>query len=98
MSSNDDFFAPPAFDPAAGLQNLRRSLRDLRQLSERGGNFELRGRAVADFAIEGQAIQARLARQPAHVPQWDTRLLKSSADVRQLVDEVKKRLARWSDE
>ena len=96
--SDDDFFAPPAFDPAAGLQSLRRSLRDLRQLGERTGNFELRGQAVAEFAIDGAAIRAKLAKRPAHVPQWDEHLLKSSADVRRFVDEVKRRLARWSDE
>ena len=46
--SNDDsagFFAPPAFKPAEALVQLRRSLRDLRGLSERGLRPYMRGLA-----------------------------------------------------
>ena len=31
-------------------------------------------------------------------PEWDTVVLKGAADTRKLVDEVKKRLARWERE
>jgi hypothetical protein len=31
-------------------------------------------------------------------PDFEMRTLKSGAEVRQLIDEMKKRLARWSDE
>ena len=96
--SDENFFGPPPFDPAAGLQALRRSLRDLHQLSQRGGSFVLRGRDVIDFALEGATIRARLAQQPALTPQWEDHTLRSSADARRFLDEVRKRLARWSDE
>jgi hypothetical protein len=95
---DDSFFAPPPFDASAALQGLRRSLRDLRMLTERGDEYLLRGRTVIVVRNEGAALQARVARQPAVVPQWDERILRSSPDVRQFLDEVKKRLARWSDE
>jgi hypothetical protein len=96
--SDDPVFASPPFDASAALQSLRRSLRDLRLLTERGDEYLLRGRAVVVVRLDGAALQARVARQPAVVPQWDDRILRSSPDARQFLDEVKKRLARWSDE
>jgi hypothetical protein len=96
MSSSDDGFdfAPPPFKPEDALVSVKRQLRDLK-LAERGNAFEQRGKRVVELAIDGAAIQARLARRLALTPEWDRIVLKSAADQRKLVDEVKKRLARW---
>ena len=96
MSSSDDNFgfAPPPFKPAEALVTLKRQLRDLK-LAERGNAFEQRGKQVLELAAEGEAIQARLARRLALTPEWDRISVKSAADQRKLIDEVKKRLARW---
>lgn len=96
MSSNDDDFgfAPPPFKAAEALVTLKRALRDLK-LAERGNAFEQRGKRVLELAIEGEAIQAKLARRLALTPEWDRIGVKSAAEQRKLIDEVKKRLARW---
>ncbi|MFZ5543558.1 MAG: hypothetical protein ACOZJZ_08360 [Pseudomonadota bacterium] len=94
----DDFFAPPAFKPAEALVQLKRQLRELRPLAERGNGFELRGQAVVELSADGQALQARLVKRPARSPEWTQHTLKNSADVRRFVDTVKAQLARWSDE
>jgi hypothetical protein len=95
---SDDFgFAPPPFKPDEALLQIRRSLRDLK-LAERGNGFELRGKRVVELAVEGAQISAKLARRLMMTPQWDTQAVKSAADQRKLVDEVKKRLARWEQE
>lgn len=90
-------FAPPPFKPADALLQIKRSLRDLK-LSERGNDFELRGKRVVELSADTSTITARLARKLALTPQWDTLTLKSTGDQRKLVDEVKKRLARWDQE
>ena len=51
--------------------------------------------AAPDFM---QELQVRLARRLALTPEWDRLTLKSAADQRKLVDEVKKRLARWEQD
>ncbi len=95
MSSGEDFgFAPPPFNAENALLTLKRALRDL-NLAERGNAFELRGKRVVEWAIEGEAIQARLARRPLLTPEWDRIAVKSATDQRKLIDEMKKRLARW---
>lgn len=96
--SDDDFgFATPPFEPDTALVGLRRSLRDL-GLSERGAGFELRGKRVLELAADKGAIRARIARRPMLTPEWDAMTLAGAADTRRLVDEVKKRLARWERE
>jgi hypothetical protein len=95
---SDDFFAPPAFKPVEALQTLKRGLRDLRPLAERGNGFEMAGKRVIELEADTTTIVARLAKRPAHTPEWETSVLKSSADVRKCVDEVKKRLARWTED
>ena len=95
---SDDFFAPPAFKPDQALLQLRRALRDLRQLSERGTEFMLKGQSVIELSIDDSTLTAKLARRPARSPEWDIRVCKSSADVRTLQDEIRKRLVRWTDE
>lgn len=97
-ASGDDFgFAPPPFDANAALVALRRALRDLK-LAERGTAYELRGKRVAELAVEGDAIGAKLARRLMLTPEWDRLAIRSAADQRKFVDEVKKRLARWEHE
>lgn len=94
----DDFFAPPPFRPDEALVQLKRSLRELRPLAERGNGFELQGRRVIELDIDGATLVARVAKRPAHTPEWEHRTLKNGADVRRLVDDIKRQLARWSDE
>jgi hypothetical protein len=94
----DDFgFAPPPFKPEEALQQIKRSLRDLK-LAERGNGFELRGKRVLELQVQGAAIQARIARKLAMTPEWDKQLVQSAPEQRKLIDEVKKRLARWERE
>ena len=96
--SDDDFgFAPPPFRPDEALVTLRRALREL-GLAERGAGFELRGKRVLELAVEDATIRARIARRFMLTPEWDTQNLKGAADTRKLLDEVKKRLARWERE
>lgn len=94
----DDFFSPPPFKLDDALLQLRRSLRELRPLAERGNGFELQGQRVVELNPDGATLQARIVKQPSRSPEWEKRTLKSSADVRQFADEVKRRLGRWSDE
>jgi len=94
---NDDFFAAPPFKADEALVNLKRQLRDLK-LAERGSGFELRGKRVVELMIESGAIQLRLARRLVLAPEWDRLSLKSAAEVRKTLDEIKKRLARWEHE
>jgi hypothetical protein len=95
--SDDGFLTLPAFKPADALQQLKRSLRDLK-LAERGHGFELRGRRVAELVAEGDVIRARVARKAALTPEWDRQLIDSTSAQRKWLDELKKRLARWESE
>lgn len=99
MSLPDDNFgfAPPPFKAADALVTLKRQLRDLK-LSERGNAIELRGKRVAELTVDGDAIQVRLVRRLALTPEWDRFSVKSAADQRKLVVEIKKRLAHWNPE
>lgn len=94
----DDFFSPPPFKAEEALVQLKRGLRDLRALSERGAGFELKGQPVIDLAVDGATLRARIAKRPARSPEWETRVLKNSADVRQFTADVKKRLENWSSD
>jgi len=95
---NDDFFALPEFKPDQALQNLRRALRDLRSLAERGKGFELQGQPVLELSADEKLLHARLAKKPSRTPEWEARTCKNSAEVRALQDEIKRRVARWTDE
>ena len=90
-------FTPPPFKPEEALIQLKRSLKDLK-LSERGAGFELRGTRVVEVRVEDLALTARLARKLALTPEWDTVVVRSAAEQRKLLDEIKKRLARWDQE
>ena len=90
--------APPPYPTEQALLQLQRALREC-QLSARGAGFELKGRAVIELERHSGSIEVRLARQlVSATPQWDRYTLRSAADQRKLIDEVKKRLARWSDD
>jgi hypothetical protein len=96
--SDDGFgFALPPFKADEALVTLKRSLRDLK-LAERGNAYELRGKRVVELTVDSAAIQAKLARRLMLTPEWDRVAVKSSAEQRKLLDEVKKRLARWEQE
>ncbi len=96
--SDDSFgFVPPVFKPDEALTQIKRALRDLK-LAERGNGFDLRGKRVVELAVDGASIRARLARKLALTPQWDTQAVKSTGEQRKLVDDVKRRLARWEQE
>jgi hypothetical protein len=90
-------FAPPPFNADNALVTIKRSLRDMK-LAERGNAYELRGKRVLELAIDGAVINARLARRLMLTPEWDRMAVKSATDQRKLIDEVKKRLARWDSE
>ena len=53
---------------------------------------------MVELQLQPSAIGARLARKLALTPEWDSQTVKSAGDQRKLVDEVKKRLARWDRE
>ena len=89
--------ALPPFKAEEALLQIKRSLRDLK-LADRGTDFELRGKRIVELTGDASRITAKLARKPALTPQWDTLTIKSTGDQRKLVDEVKKRLARWDQE
>jgi hypothetical protein len=98
MSDEADFgFAPPPFNAEQALLQLKRSLRDLK-LAERGIGFELRGKRVAEFEADGAVIRGRLARRLALTPEWDRVEIKSAAEQRKCVDDLKKRIERWERE
>ena len=90
-------FALPAFKPEESLQKLKRDLRDL-GLVEREGRFERRGSLIARAAVDGATLRAARVKRPSRTsPEWAEKLLRSSADVRDFVADLKKQLAQWSD-
>jgi hypothetical protein len=94
----DEFgFAPPPFKTEDALAGLKRSLREL-GLAERAGVFERRGVPMAKAAIDGPAISAAVVKKPSrNSPEWQSRTLKSGADARDFVADLKRKLAGWSD-
>ncbi|MDE2371694.1 MAG: hypothetical protein KGN16_22195 [Burkholderiales bacterium] len=97
MSEGDFGFTPPPFKPDEAVMQIRRALRDLK-LAERGNAYELRGKRVVELQIDGDAIAARVARKLALTPEWDRIAVRSAAEQRKFVDNVKARLARWDHE
>ena len=97
MSEESWGFAPPPFQAEEALQRLRRDLREL-GLSERSGVFERRGLALARAVVAEAHIAAAVVRKPTrNSPEWQPRTLKSSADVRDFTQHLKRQLAQWSD-
>ena len=96
--SDDDLggWALPAFKPDEALLTLKRELRAL-GLTEREGRFERRGTAIARAVVDGAVIQAARVRRPSRSsPEWQEKTLKHSADLRDIVADLKKQLAAWS--
>jgi hypothetical protein len=91
-------FEPPPFKPADSLLQLKRSLREMRPLAERGDAFELQGQRVVELRCDDRYITVRLARRALRSPEWDTLVIKNGAELRKCVDEVKKRLVSWTEE
>jgi hypothetical protein len=94
--SNDDFFAPPPFKADDALQRARRDLREL-GLTEREGRFERKTQQIARLAIDGATLRASVVKRPGRSPEWTDKTLRSSADLRDFVADLKKKLATWSD-
>ena len=97
MSEESGGFAPPPFNADNALISIKRALRDMK-LAERGNVYEMRGKRVVDLSVEGTSINAKLARRLMLTPEWDRLAVKSAADQRKLLDEVKKRLSKWDSE
>jgi hypothetical protein len=95
---SDDFgFAAPPFKADDALQRLKRDLREL-GLTEREGRFERRGSTLARAVVDGDVIVAARVKRPSRTsPEWLDRRLRSSADARDFVADLKKQLALWSD-
>ena len=93
---SDDFFAAPPFKPDEALQRGRRELREL-GLSEREGRFERKSQQIARLAIDGATLKAAVVKRPGRTPEWTEKTLRSSADLRDFVADLKKKLASWSD-
>ena len=90
-------FAPPPFKPDDALQALKRELRAL-GLTEREGRFERKGTPIAKAVVGGDGLDAARVKRPSRTsPEWLPKKLRSSADVRVFVADLKKQLAQWSD-
>ena len=99
MSTPDDDGAgwqvpTPTFDAQAAQRTLGRLLREL-SLVERGDAWLLGGQPVATLAVQGDALQVRLAKRPARTPEWELFTLRSAPDLRRLQDEIRRRLLHW---
>ncbi len=88
----------PAFKADEALVALKRQLRDLKPLAERGTRYELQGRTVIELAAGDEHIEARVAKRPATTPEWQRHRLAGAADVRRFVDMVRQVLRRWEHE
>jgi hypothetical protein len=97
MADEDFGFALPAFKPDEALLRAKRELRDM-GLSERAGQFERAGLAIAKLEIDGTALKASVVKRPSRSsPEWAHKTLSSSAMLRDWTAELKRKLAGWSD-
>lgn len=97
MSDGDFGFALPPFKADEAMQKLKRDLREL-GLAEREGRFERRGVSMAKAKVQDDVVVAARVKRPSRTsPEWMERRLRSSADVRDFVADLKKQLAQWSD-
>ncbi len=97
MTMDDFGFAPPPFKPDEALASLTRSLRE-QGLTPHGNLFERRGTAIARASVDGDVLTAARVKRPSRSsPEWQPRTLRSSADLRDFVADLKKQLAQWSD-
>lgn len=101
-----DFFALPPFKADEALVKLRRDLRELKPLAEKGTGspirFEWKGLPVIELSVSASsdkpALAVSLAKRPSQRPEWLKQTLASSAEVRKWLDELKRSLKRWDDE
>lgn len=100
-----DFFALPPFKADEALVKLRRDLRELKPLAEKGTGallrFEWKSLPVIELSLrdgDKPTLTASLAKRPSQRPEWLNQTLASSAEVRKWLDEVKRSLKRWDDE
>lgn len=101
-----DFFALPPFKADEALVKLRRDLRELKPLAEKGSGspirFEWKSLPVIELSLaassEKPALAVSLAKRPSQRPEWLKQTLASSAEVRKWLDEVKRCLKRWDEE
>lgn len=99
------FFALPPFKADEALVKLRRDLRELKALAEKGTGqpvrLEWKGLPVIELGMQAgdkPALAVALAKKPSQRPDWLRQTLASSAEVRKWLDEVKRSLKRWDDE
>ncbi len=98
MSDQDDWaIAPPPFSPEAALQTLKRFVRDQQLLAERGDGFMLAGNTVLQLGLSDGVLTAKLAKRASLTPEWDAVKVTSQPELRKLQDEIKRRLARWTE-
>lgn len=101
-----DFFALPPFKADEALVKLRRDLRELKPLAEKGTGspirFEWKGLPVIELSVsaasEKPALAVSTAKRPSQRPEWHKQTLASSAEVRKWLDGLKLSLKRWDDE
>lgn len=100
-----DFFALPPFKADEALVKLRRDLRELKPLVEKGTGslvrFEWKSLPAVELSLaqgDKPALAVALAKRPSQRPEWGKHTLTSSAEVRKWLDEVKRSLKRWDDE
>ncbi len=96
MADEDFGFALPAFKPDEALQRARRELREM-GLAEREGVWERRGQAIARLAVDGATLTCGVVKRPSRSPEWTGKTLKDSAQLRDFLADLKKKLAGWSD-
>ncbi len=99
MSNDENWSIPaPAFKADEALVQLKRTLRELK-LAERGNAYELKGKRVVELSLDGTAsIGALVARRLMLTPEWDRVAIRSAAEQRKFVDEIRKRLSKWESE
>ncbi len=110
MSQDDlsDFFALPPFKADEALVKLRRDLRELKPLVEKGTGepirFDFKSCPVIELSlVDGdkpgtKVIAAKVAKRPSQRPEWLTSKPSTSAEVRKWLDQLKLSLKRWEDE
>ena len=93
----DDFFSALDFKADEALMNLKRSLRGL-GLAERGNGFDWKAQRIVEWTVADKRLDIRLAKRPLASPEFERMTIRDSAQLRQLSDDIKRRLVRWSDE
>ena len=100
-----EFFVLPPFKAEEALVKLRRDLRELKALADKGTGevvrFDWRGLPVIELGVQTgdqPALAVSLARKPSQRPDWVKRRLSSSAEARKFVEDVKRSIKQWDEE